>query len=93
MDRAVSLYQKCVACGGVFPRTQADGSTYFHACGPVFNPATRLHEERPNKRDENVTLDPTTKKAVPIAAGDGVIDAVKPAPIPEPEPTLDEVKP
>jgi hypothetical protein len=78
-------YKQCSACLGVYPTTQADGLAYFHACAPVLDKPTRIYNERPNKRDENIKTDPATQKAVPIAVGAGVVDAAAPAPIPLPD--------
>jgi hypothetical protein len=55
----------CPACGGTYSAVAADGSRYFHACGPIPNPAFNTDPkkgpldlrdtiERPNKVDENI---------------------------------------
>jgi hypothetical protein len=75
---------KCNSCGGTYETILADGSLYFHACGPIPNPAYQPDPkkgpvnrtetiERPNKRDENVTgIDPNTNQPIIKSAGAGV---------------------
>jgi hypothetical protein len=85
-------YVQCVSCGGVYQPTQADGTTYFHACpdtklvtpavidkatGDVTKPA--VYQALANRRNENIRVDPDTGKATIIAAGGGVVPAPAPA--------------
>ncbi len=75
---------RCNSCQGTYRDTQADGTLYFHACpptpNPLFQPDTakplpdpRESIERPNKRDENITVDAQGKAAGIKAAGAGRI--------------------
>jgi hypothetical protein len=73
----------CNSCGATYTPIQRDGSRYFHACGPIPNPAyqpdatqakfdPRVTIERPNKRDENITgTDPVTQQPIMVSAGLG----------------------
>ena len=75
---------RCNSCGGTYTQNQADGSRYYHACGPIPNPAyqpdptkgaVNLQQtiEHPNKRDENIAgTDPVTKQSIIVSAGTGV---------------------
>jgi len=75
---------KCNSCGGTYPDKQHAGCDYFHACGPIPNPAyqpnpalpnfdLQQYIERPNKRDENLLPNPTPGlPPVMVNAGTGV---------------------
>ena len=75
---------KCKTCAGTYNPTQPDGSRYFHSCAPVANPAYQPDPakvafnptetiEHANKRDENLVIDPATKKVTGIVSeGTGV---------------------
>jgi len=51
---------QCNSCGGKYNTALPDGLLYFHACAPLpptpGNPFVVV--EHPNKRDENVVIDP-----------------------------------
>lgn len=76
------MSNKCNACGATYDTVQADGSRYFHACGPIPNPAFNTDPkkgpvdlrdtiEHPNKRDENIShTDPDTQ--LPVIKSDGL---------------------
>jgi hypothetical protein len=57
---------RCLTCRGEYDDVLPDGTLYFHACAPVINPGTGEPLPRPNRRNENVKLDPVTRKAVGI---------------------------
>lgn len=65
---------RCRSCGGVYPDTQANGSTYHHACGPM--PRDRkqplLIVERADKRDERIVHDGYGRLAGIVSEGKGV---------------------
>jgi len=74
---------KCSTCTGTYTPQQAGNGQYFHACPPIANPAYQPDPtkpafnlvqtiEQPNKRDENLVLDPTGKVIGIKAAGAGV---------------------
>ena len=62
----------CKSCGGTYPDGQPDGTTYFHACAPSPPDLNGVQLERPNKRDENITLDRRGQVTGLTAAGAGV---------------------
>ena len=75
---------KCNSCGGTYPDTTQGGVRYFHACGPIPNPLYQpdptkpnfnLQQfiERPNKRDENLIVNPNADvPATMVSGGTGV---------------------
>ncbi len=73
---------RCNTCRGTYRDADATGAPYFHACPPIVNPAfqpdtakplpdPRETIERPNRRDENITVDAQGKAAGTKAAGTG----------------------
>lgn len=66
---------QCNSCNARYAATQADGSTYFHACAPVKPDANGNQTEVANKRDENVTVDSKGVYKGIVAAGLGSIVA------------------
>jgi hypothetical protein len=74
---------KCNCCQGTFSPIEPDGSHYYHACGPLPNPAYQPDPtkgavnlvqtiERPGKVDQNVTgYDPVTKQPILVSPGLG----------------------
>jgi len=75
---------QCNSCKATYSPQQADGSAYFHACSPdvvttpaVFDAAGKItapeaRAPRANIRNENLILDPQTKQATIVSAGNGV---------------------
>lgn len=65
---------RCRSCGGVYPDTQAQGTTYHHACPPL--PRDRKHPlvtvERGGKRDERIAHDQYGRLAGIVSEGNGV---------------------
>ncbi len=73
----------CNDCKAIYSDKMADGSLYFHACGPIANPGfqpdptkpnfdARPLIERPNRRDENVQpglqfIDGSYVRRIPVA--------------------------
>jgi len=79
---------RCNSCGGTYSDVLQDGTAYYHACGPIHNPAfnldsakgpldTRDSIERPNKRDENAPVTLRVVNGKPVLVTADVHDATR----------------
>jgi hypothetical protein len=64
--------RRCRSCGGIYYAVQDDGSEYYHVCPPVPGDTPGSWRERPNKRDENITVDNQGRRVGIKAQGAGV---------------------
>ena len=83
---------QCNACKGVYRTVLADGTEYYHACpqnrvitpavvdktnGEITTPEVIGKVEK--GRDENVVVDPDTRKTSIVSEGEGVTEVTDPA--------------
>lgn len=63
---------QCQTCGGTYADVQLDGSLYFHACPPIFDPThPTVVTPMPNARNENLTIGRDWKASGIVSAGAG----------------------
>lgn len=62
---------RCSTCGGEYDDILPDGTLYFHACPPIFDPETDELIERPDARNENIVEDRKTGRVWIKAEGKG----------------------
>lgn len=89
---ADQTFVQCNACGGIYRPVQTDGSLYFHACPDrkIVGTQAAPTKDNPlataaifgpivNRRDENVHVDPDTRKVSMKSEGAGITPVTDPS--------------